>query len=44
MDEDQDDNEAMILDGGAYGGRGGTGSAAEGGVDEPLGAEERAFG
>lgn len=41
MDEDQDDNEGWILDGGVYGGRGGTG---DGVVNEPLGAEERAFG
>lgn len=43
MDEDQDDNEAWILDGGMYGGKGGTG-VGNGVVDEPLGAEERGCG
>ena len=43
MDEDQEDNEAWILDGGVYGGGGRVG-AAGGVVDEPLGAEERGCG
>lgn len=40
MDEDQQNNEDVILDGGAYGGRNPTGV----GMDEPLGAEERGCG
>lgn len=44
MDEDQDDNEAVILDGGVYGGVGVGGPRGDVVVDEPLGAEERGCG